>query len=130
MDPLLTPEEIAARYKVAAATVRRWCTSGKLKGTKAGRQWRIDPRDLEAFFKSQEVKTEDPKANGLAVAPARPSFALWAAEQHPPPHVYSTDGNGRGDWIRTSDLLNPIQVRYQTALRPAMLIIRCLPGIL
>ena len=25
---------------------------------------------------------------------------------------------GRGDWIRTSDPLNPIQVRYQTALRP------------
>jgi hypothetical protein len=25
---------------------------------------------------------------------------------------------GRGDWIRTSDLLNPIQVRYQAALRP------------
>jgi hypothetical protein len=22
------------------------------------------------------------------------------------------DSNGRGDWIRTSDLLNPIQVRY------------------
>ncbi len=27
-------------------------------------------------------------------------------------------GYGRGDWIRTSDLLNPIQVRYQAALRP------------
>ena len=26
--------------------------------------------------------------------------------------------NGRGDWIRTSDHLNPIQVRYQAALRP------------
>jgi hypothetical protein len=26
--------------------------------------------------------------------------------------------DGRGDWIRTSDLLNPIQVRYQAALRP------------
>jgi hypothetical protein len=26
--------------------------------------------------------------------------------------------SGRGDWIRTSDLLNPIQVRYRTALRP------------
>jgi hypothetical protein len=25
---------------------------------------------------------------------------------------------GRDDWIRTSDPLNPIQVRYQTALRP------------
>ena len=29
-----------------------------------------------------------------------------------------TEANGRGDWIRTSDLLNPIQVRYQAALRP------------
>ena len=27
-------------------------------------------------------------------------------------------GNGRGDWTRTSDLLNPIQARYQTAPRP------------
>ena len=26
--------------------------------------------------------------------------------------------NGRGERIRTSDLLNPIQVRYRTALRP------------
>lgn len=26
--------------------------------------------------------------------------------------------NGRGDWIRTNDHLNPIQVRYQAALRP------------
>jgi hypothetical protein len=31
---------------------------------------------------------------------------------------------GRGDWIRTSDLLNPIQVRYQTALRPVPLLLR------
>ena len=30
----------------------------------------------------------------------------------------SRGGDGRGDWIRTSDLLNPIQVRYQAALRP------------
>ena len=27
-------------------------------------------------------------------------------------------GRSRGDWIRTSDHLNPIQVRYQAALRP------------
>src|SRR5262245_59873295 len=26
--------------------------------------------------------------------------------------------DGRGDWIRTSDPLNPIQVRYRAALRP------------
>ena len=28
------------------------------------------------------------------------------------------EGNGRGDWIRTSDPLRPRQVRYQAALRP------------
>ena len=27
-------------------------------------------------------------------------------------------GYGRGDWIRTSDPLHPMQVRYQTALLP------------
>jgi hypothetical protein len=26
---------------------------------------------------------------------------------------------GRADWIRTSDLLDPIEARYQTALQPA-----------
>ena len=31
---------------------------------------------------------------------------------------FRAQNGGRGDWIRTSDLLNPIQVRYQTALRP------------
>jgi hypothetical protein len=28
------------------------------------------------------------------------------------------DTHGRGDWIRTSDLLHPKQPRYQAALRP------------
>ena len=32
--------------------------------------------------------------------------------------------DGRGDWIRTSDLLNPIQVRYQAALRPDDFVLR------
>jgi hypothetical protein len=31
----------------------------------------------------------------------------------------SVDLIGRGEKIRTSDHLNPIQVRYQAALRPA-----------
>jgi hypothetical protein len=31
---------------------------------------------------------------------------------------------GRGERIRTFDLLNPIQVRYQTALRPDRLVLR------
>ena len=35
---------------------------------------------------------------------------------------------GRDDWIRTSDPLNPIQVRYQTALRPDSAWVRELPA--
>ena len=37
-------------------------------------------------------------------------------------------GGGRGDWIRTSDLLNPIQVRYQAALRPVGTILAVCPS--
>ena len=39
-------------------------------------------------------------------------------EKDPPAAPAGPKGSGRGDWIRTSDLLNPIQVRYQSALRP------------
>lgn len=76
MVELLTPDDVAARYKVSPATVRRWCKNRQLKATKVGKQWRIDPRDLESFFQSQEVKTEDPKVNGQAAITARPSFAV------------------------------------------------------
>lgn len=30
----------------------------------------------------------------------------------------------RGDWIRTSDLLHPMQMRYQAALRPVIVILK------
>jgi hypothetical protein len=30
----------------------------------------------------------------------------------------SIEGNGRDDWIRTSDLTHPKRARYQAALRP------------
>ena len=33
---------------------------------------------------------------------------------------------GRGDWIRTSDLFVPNEARYQTALRPDLLMLRLL----
>ena len=34
------------------------------------------------------------------------------------PFRYKNEMAGRGDWIRTSDLLLPKQARYQTALHP------------
>jgi excisionase family DNA binding protein len=72
----LTVDEVAARLRVAPKTVRRWCASGQLKASRAGRPWRIKPADLEAFMQVQsEVKKELKKADGLAGFPTRPTFA-------------------------------------------------------
>ena len=49
-ERLLTPAEVATRLNVSLVTVGRWLRGGKLKGVKAGRQWRVRERDLEAFL--------------------------------------------------------------------------------
>ncbi len=53
-ERLLTPEEIASRLNVSNVTVGRWLRGGKLKGLKAGRQWRVRESDLERFLKGGE----------------------------------------------------------------------------
>ncbi len=50
-DQLLTPEEAAARLKISRLTIGDWLRSGKLKGVKVGRLWRVREIDLEAFLK-------------------------------------------------------------------------------
>lgn len=47
----LSPDDIALRLNVIPLTVRRWLKAGKLKGVKAGRQWRVREGDLAAFLK-------------------------------------------------------------------------------
>jgi excisionase family DNA binding protein len=61
---LLTVEETATQLKVQAETVRDWLRAGKLKGVKAGRQWRVRRRDLEAFL----IEPEPPTPEALADA--------------------------------------------------------------
>lgn len=72
----LTVDEVAAKLRVASKTVRRWCASGQLKASRAGRPWRIKPADLDAFMQAQsEVNEELKKADGLAGFPTRPMSA-------------------------------------------------------
>ena len=52
---LLTPAGVATRLNVSLVTVGRWLREGKLKGVKAGRQWRVRERDLEAFLERGEA---------------------------------------------------------------------------
>lgn len=49
-EQLLTPEEAAERLLVKAKTVREWLKSGKIKGVKMGRLWRIKLKDLDEFI--------------------------------------------------------------------------------
>jgi excisionase family DNA binding protein len=53
-DQLLTPEEAAARLKISRLTFGDWLRSGKIKGVKVGRLWRVRESDLEAFLKGGE----------------------------------------------------------------------------
>lgn len=49
---LLTVNQAAEMLNVLPSTVREWLKSGKLKGYKAGRVWRIHQEDLDKFLNS------------------------------------------------------------------------------
>jgi len=49
-EQLLTPEQVADRLQVQTRTVLTWLQTGKLRGAKLGRLWRVRPSDLEAFI--------------------------------------------------------------------------------
>jgi len=51
---LLTVKEVAEYLNISELTVKRHLYSGKLKGYKAGRQWRIKREDLEEYLKVNE----------------------------------------------------------------------------
>ncbi len=50
MEKYLTPEEVAELLAVSPKSIREWLRSGKIKGIKAGRLWRISPQALGGFL--------------------------------------------------------------------------------
>ena len=58
-EPLLTPKQAATCLLVSEKAVLDWLRLGTLKGVKAGRQWRIRERDLEAFLVEPEPTSTD-----------------------------------------------------------------------
>jgi len=52
MGQYLRVSEVAKKYAVNPATVRRWLVGGKVKAIKVGRQHRILETDLQAFLVS------------------------------------------------------------------------------
>lgn len=49
-EQLLTVAQVATWLNVHPETVLRWVRSGKLPGSKLGREWRFQRADVEAFI--------------------------------------------------------------------------------
>ncbi len=60
MPYALTPETLAKRWGVSAATVRAMVREGQLKGFRVGRQIRIRPEVVEAYEKAPETDPPPP----------------------------------------------------------------------
>jgi excisionase family DNA binding protein len=58
MNKYYSIEEAAKMLKVAYLTVYRWIQSGKLESDKAGRQYRINKQNLDAFLKHHVNKNK------------------------------------------------------------------------
>ncbi|MCX4780915.1 helix-turn-helix domain-containing protein [Streptomyces sp. NBC_01264] len=55
IDKYLTTQEVARRYRVAPATVRRWRNSGYIPGAvKRGQGWLYDPDKLDRWDGEQD----------------------------------------------------------------------------
>jgi excisionase family DNA binding protein len=58
---VLTPEQVAEELQVSVRTVMSFLRSGRLKGFRVGRLWRIKASDLQAFMEGapQDGVTEE-----------------------------------------------------------------------
>lgn len=68
MDTLLSVEQLSARYAVQPATVREWLRTGRLRGRRLGRDWRVSWNQVFAFEGSTPVDGT-PRAIALARRP-------------------------------------------------------------
>ena len=74
-------------------------------------------RTRNLLFVGQVLFAIEPRAQKMVgVAGFEPAYTGTKTPRLWP--LVDTPEDGRADWIRTSDPLNPIQVRYQTSLQP------------
>jgi excisionase family DNA binding protein len=55
-------KDVAELLKVGQVTVRNWVKSGDLRAVDVGREWRIAPKDLEAFLQRHTNRPEEGSA--------------------------------------------------------------------
>lgn len=60
---MYTVNQVAELLKLNPATIREWLKAGQLKGTKAGKQWRIFKEDIKSLI-PKEVHMEQRETAG------------------------------------------------------------------
>lgn len=50
---MYTLSEVADLFRVTKESVRRWIRSGKLKASRAGREYKVSRHDLEEFYRAR-----------------------------------------------------------------------------
>ena len=62
MEDFWTTEQIAKKLQIGEETVLRYLQTGKIKGIKIARHWRVTESDLKAFIDRLKAEQEEKKA--------------------------------------------------------------------
>jgi len=68
---LLTIQEAADYLRVCEKTLYRWLRAGKIRGYRAGRQWRLRRSDLDAWLLAQQNHRPTREGPGAILARLR-----------------------------------------------------------
>ena len=74
MEQYLTSEQVAKQLQVHPFTVLKYLKSGKLKGVKIGRMYRIKESDVEKFL--ERISTTDVKASAEIKKPKKKAHKI------------------------------------------------------
>lgn len=80
-DPLLTPEQVAARLQISPFTLMHWLRTGQLPGVKLAKFWRVRASALEAFLQGPQ-----PKGTTRA-GTVEAGMRQWAQAEEANPHA-------------------------------------------
>lgn len=71
-DQLIPIKAVEKRLGVARKTVLLLVTRARLKGLKVGRQWRFDPKDIDAYIEQQKAAVVPREAAPRITVRSRP----------------------------------------------------------
>jgi excisionase family DNA binding protein len=52
-DDILRADEVSRWLRIPKSTIYKLCLEGHIPGTKIGRHWRFDRKDIETWFKKR-----------------------------------------------------------------------------